>query len=212
MLYKLGLKVPKSKKRGHNRHQPSIMSDPQAKSEIDRLNQKLEAKFKKTHLISKKEEINQEPALDMKFVNRFHLKDYAPLEHQLNDPLFQNKKLDKYIPSRFHLMTKESYKCPNKCCEKYVCKPTLRGRQANYEKRTAVLDYLPKIEIKLISGIFYLYNITYSTNISPHNIFIRIKCMCVYIFIKYLICLNKIVFKYCVYVSITQMNIQHINR
>merc|ERR1712187_958473 len=50
-------------------------------------------------------------------------------------------------------MTKESYKCPNsKECGKYVCKPTLRGRQANYDKRTAVLDYLPRINIRMKSG------------------------------------------------------------
>jgi len=48
---------------------------------------------------------------------------------------------------------------PVKQCGKYVCKPTLRGRQANYDKRTAVLDYLPRINIsgdsKMITGDVY---------------------------------------------------------
>merc|ERR1712013_693578 len=49
--------------------------------------------------------------------------------------------------------TKESFKCPNsKECGKYVCKPTLRGRQANYDKRTAVLDYLPRLNLALVNG------------------------------------------------------------
>ena len=49
-------------------------------------------------------------------------------------------------------MTKESYKCPNRVCEQYVCKPHLRGAQANFEKRTAVLDFLPRVVIEVVSG------------------------------------------------------------
>jgi len=148
----LGVPKQKSKRRGHHQKQPSIMFDKQARSEIEKLNAKLMKKFKNNHVISREPVISEEPALDMRFVNQFHLKHYAPLHHQLNDPLFQAKDLDKYLPKRYHLMTKESYKCPQPSCQKYVCKPTLRGRQANFDKRTAVLDYLPRVEIKLISG------------------------------------------------------------
>ena len=56
------------------------------------------------------------------------------------------------MPQKFHLRTKESYKCPIKGCESFICKPTMRGRTASYEVRTAVMDILPKITIELKSG------------------------------------------------------------
>ena len=135
---------------GNNNHirQPSI----QQMSALGEIQQKEIKKFEQYHVLNKTLCRNIEPPLDMRYVTQFHLRNVSPLQHRLNDPLNQSIEMDKYVPQRFHLMTKESYKCPVKECGKYVCKPTLRGRQANYDKRTAVLDYLPRINIKLISG------------------------------------------------------------
>ena len=51
---------------------------------------------------------NIEPPLDMRYVSQFHLRNVSPLQHRLNDPLNQSIHMDKYVPQRFHLMTKES--------------------------------------------------------------------------------------------------------
>ncbi|ETO12056.1 hypothetical protein RFI_25322, partial [Reticulomyxa filosa] len=57
-----------------------------------------------------------------------------------------------HLPQKFHLTTKESFRCPYKHCSSYVCKPTLSGRGANFDIRTAVLDYLPRVTLEVISG------------------------------------------------------------
>jgi len=124
-------------------------------SALDALEKKRSDRFLKYHTLDKREVHNEEPPLGARFVSQFHLRNVSPLQHRLNEPLHQSGDMDKYVPQRFHLMTKESYRCPNKEeCGKYVCKPTLRGRQANYDKRTAVLDYLPRINIEAKSGSF----------------------------------------------------------
>merc|ERR1719295_1656217 len=110
------------------------------------------AQFKKLHVLPKEKCTNLEPPLDGKFVAQFHLRNVSPLQHRLSWPLLQAMEMEKYVPQKFHLMTKESYKCPNGKCAKYVCKPTLRGRQANYDKRTAVLDYLPRVALEVVAG------------------------------------------------------------
>mmetsp|Transcript_14590 Transcript_14590/g.22830 ORF Transcript_14590/g.22830 Transcript_14590/m.22830 type:complete len:721 (-) Transcript_14590:173-2335(-) len=139
------LKIPSMTEHGR---QPTT----QQLSALDSISKAQETKFEKYHTLSKQAERNVEPPLDQRYVSQFHLRNVSPLQHRLSDPLNQNLEMDKYVPQRFHLMTKESYKCPNRACGKYVCKPTLRGRQANYDKRTAVLDYLPRINIRLLSG------------------------------------------------------------
>ena len=124
-----------------------------SRSALQKMNKAQINKFNKYHVLDKTLCRNIEPPLDQRYVSQFNLQNVSPLQHRLNDPLNQSVEMDKYVPQRFHLMTKESYKCPNtKECGKYVCKPTLRGRQANYDKRTAVLDYLPRIDIELKSG------------------------------------------------------------
>jgi len=110
------------------------------------------AQFEKLHVLPKEKCTNLEPPLDAKFVSQFHLRNVSPLQHRLSWPLLQAMEMEKYVPQKFHLMTKESYRCPNKGCGKYVCKPTLRGRQANYDKRTAVLDYLPRVNLDVVKG------------------------------------------------------------
>ena len=137
-------------KGGHGR-QPSMQSVDTLNA-LETLKKKLRKKFELNHVLNQKSCSNTEPPLDQRYVSQFHLRNVSPLEHRLNDPLNQSVDMDKYVPQRFHLMTKESYKCPVKNCNKYVCKPTLRGRQANYDKRTAVLDYLPRINIRMKSG------------------------------------------------------------
>lgn len=142
--------INESMKGSHGR-QPSMQSVDTLNA-LETLKKKLLKKFENNHVLPKKHCTNIEPPLDQRYVSQFHLRNVSPLEHRLNDPLNQCVEMDKYVPQRFHLMTKESFKCPNKGCNKYVCKPTLRGRQANYDKRTAVLDYLPRINIRLKSG------------------------------------------------------------
>merc|ERR1712228_643427 len=141
--------IPEKMKGGHGR-QPSMQS-VETLNALETLKKKLRKKFELNHVLNQKNCINTESPLDQRYVSQFHLRNVSPLEHRLNDPLNQSVEMDKYVPQRFHLMTKESYKCPNKGCNKYVCKPTLRGRQANYDKRTAVLDYLPRINVRLKS-------------------------------------------------------------
>ena len=128
------------------------LSSIQQQSALEAIRKAEQDKFSKYHILDKTLCRNTEPPLDQRYVSQFHLRNVSPLQHRLNDPLNQSVEMDKYVPQRFHLMTKESYKCPIKECGKYVCKPTLRGRQANYDKRTAVLDYLPRINIKLKTG------------------------------------------------------------
>merc|ERR1719464_1433577 len=114
---------------------------------------KMAAQFIKSHIIPKDICRNITKPLDSKYVSAFHLRNVSPLQHRLESPLTQSVAMDAYVPQKFHLMTKESFKCPNsKECGKYVCKPTLRGRQANYDKRTAVLDYLPRLNLALVKG------------------------------------------------------------
>lgn len=121
---------------------------------LDDMNNELMKKFNDNHLISKEIITMVEPPLDQLYVTAYHLRNVAPLQHRLSDPLHQSIALSDYIPQRFHLMTKEAYKCPHEKCGKYVCKPVLRGSQAIYDKRTAVLDYLPKINLEL--GIIFI--------------------------------------------------------
>eukprot|EP01084_Bolivina_argentea_P156467 272702_1 len=155
--YKGGRFIQKSSKKDSKARLTLTASNIPMQSEstlnaLELMKKKLRAKQEENHVLNATHCVNVEPVLDERYVTQFHLRNVSPLEHRLGDPLNQRVDLDVYIPQRFHLMTKESYKCPVKTCGKYVCKPTLRGRQANYDKRTAVLDYLPRINIELKSA------------------------------------------------------------
>ena len=127
------------KKWNKQRPDPSALgavgSDQNGISRFEAIARKEAMQFERDHVLPKESCTSLEAPLDSKFVGQFHLRNVSPLQHRLSWPLLQAVEMEKYVPQKFHLMTKESYKCPNASCGKYVCKPTLRGRQANYDKR-----------------------------------------------------------------------------
>eukprot|EP01084_Bolivina_argentea_P121373 215073_1 len=119
------------------------------------MKKKLRKKFELYHKLNKTKCINIEKPLDIKYVSQFHLRNISPLKQRLDNPLNQSYMMDQYLPNKVHLMNKESYKCPNTKCSRYVCKPhkaRCRERQATYDKRTTVLEYLPRINVKVKSN------------------------------------------------------------
>lgn len=88
-----------------------------------------------------------------RYVQRVSLGTVAPLSHRFQEPLQQDTFLSEHLPQRYHLTTKESFRCPYKHCGSYVCKPTMSGRNGNpFEVRTAVLDFLPRVTLEIVSG------------------------------------------------------------
>jgi len=67
----------------------------------------------------------------------------STLEQRFSNPMTQPQTVDKLLPRRKHLATKNAYRC--RSCMKYVVKPKVGAAHVSYDMRSVAVSVVPRI-------------------------------------------------------------------
>jgi len=119
------------------------------------------------------EEVSQQ------FKRKFDLSKHTTLYNRLNDPGRQRREMVGLIPQRIRLMTRPSFRCPNKDCNTYLIKPDMAISQCKFDHEQLAMKTLPWMVLKPPKDDVVCYEcnsvVLMMTNHTPSEMFIKIE-------------------------------------